>query len=415
MKPLALILILAWLAAPIAKGDPNPVEELFKQADAANREKRFDDAIRLYERVVDEHPEGAGMSWFQTQKNIAVTLAKKGDLAEAAKAAHLCVDGAPDLGTFDEAVMLTANIISALDKNVERANQFLAFVKAAPGAGGANPLDAIGYPSLPDREHAFELMRQQAGDTSTASQVRAYTYLFTGKPVDALAQFADAFRKSSNPYEIQRTAQELGIVGLRAVRCSRVGLEKGIQFILFGPNGPDGKPNTPDDLADPFAKWLPNVPKPGEGGMASLSADDLAALRSARDGAKLYVEDPWVSRRIRDLSQVVLVRTSNALDDWGGPGQTEWYLQLVFVKDVDNPDYGLLTAAQAASRCRGLNLGGVYGVRKQIDAFCAAQGRKPTEGMKRTGDEFKATCDFLKQIRFQPIDLRPLNNPAVFQ
>lgn len=416
MKRLALIFFLGCLAASSAWCAPNPVEGLFKQAQAATRERKFDDALHFYECVMVEHPEAVGMSWYRAQKGIADVLARKGDLPEAAKAARLCLDGAPSLAAFGEAITFTANILSALDKNVDRANQFLAFEQAGPGGGLVNPIETIEYPLLPGRERAFAIMRQEAGDTPAASEFRAFTYLFTGKRTEALAQFADAFRRSSQNSDLQRTAPDLAIVGLRAIHGTSVGLEAAIQFIVFGPDGPDGIQNTADDIADPFAKWIPPAPPVGEGGMAGLSAEDITALRKVRDAAKLYVQDPWVNGRIRYNFRRALQRSNDALDNWGEAGQKEWYLQLAFTKGAVNVDDGLLEGAQAAARCRSLHFGAVYGVRKQIDAYCVAQGIKPTDGMVRSsGADFKALCAALQQIRFEEGNLKPLKSPASFQ
>ena len=285
MKRLALILLLVGPAISFAAEPDAAVGDLFKQAQAAVAAGKFDDAVHLYGQVLTEHPT-ASARWYEAQLGIAQALVKKGDFAEAAKAAHLCLDGAPTLQTFDAAVTATANILSAQDKNVDRANQFINFEQNGPGPGVTNPMDAVGYPSLPDRETAFAALRQQGDDDD--GRLRAMTYLFTGKPRDALAQFADAFRRSTNHLQPTRAASDLVLIGLRAVRGHRVGLDKAIQFVIYGVNGPDGKPGTPDDLTDPFAEYLPAPPpmgrsravptQPGRPGRFEESARCSAAL-----------------------------------------------------------------------------------------------------------------------------------------
>lgn len=251
MKRFALILFLAGLALPLVRGADNPVDDLSKQAQDAVTAKKFDEAIALYGRIITEHAD-ASDRWFDAQLNITRALTAKGDLAGAAQSAHLCLDGAPNLDAFDQVVSLTANILSAQDKNVDRANKFLAFQQSGSGGGQVSPMDAVGYPSQPDRERAFATFRQQAGDDASAARLRALTFLFTGKPREALAQFADAFRRNDNPYDLRNAGVELVSIGLRAARGNRVGLDQAMQFVIFGPNGPDGKPGTPDDLTDPF-------------------------------------------------------------------------------------------------------------------------------------------------------------------
>jgi hypothetical protein len=50
--------------------------------------------------------------------------------------------------------------------------------------------------------------------------------------------------------------QDMVLIGARAVRGHPVGLDVFFQFVNYGPAGPDGKPGTADDLADPFAPLL---------------------------------------------------------------------------------------------------------------------------------------------------------------
>ena len=414
MKRLALILFLCGPATPFAWGAPNPVDDLFKQAQDANVAKKFDDAINLYERVLTEHPE-ASSRWFEAQLDIAQALAKKGDFAGAAQAAHLCLDGAPDLGAFDNAVAFTAAILSAQDKNVDRANQFIAFEQTGTGT---NPMDAVGYPSLPDREKAFAAIRQQAGTDSNASKLRALTLLFTGKPRDALAQFADAFRRNENPYDSSNAGVDLVCIGLRAARGHRVGLDKAMQFVIFGPNGPDGKPGTADDLPDPFASLMPPVPPAGTGGLAELAPDDLAVLQKVRDAAQLYAGDPLLPNDgIRRATVSALQRANDALDGWGAPGQKDWYVRLALGMDGPPPDEytsGYMSGMQLAARGRETNYGGVHAVWSEVDALCAADGIEPPKHMGEIRGQFDKFCVSLGQIQFSKIAVNPLKTPATF-
>lgn len=413
MKRFALLLLIAWLAAPLAWCAANPVDDLFKQAKAATAAGKWDDALGLYERVLVEHPE-ASDRWYGAQQAIATTLASKKDLAQAAKAAHLAQDGAPSAQSFDSAVQLTANILSTLDHSVERANQHLAFQQAGPIAGATNPLDAVGYPSQPERERAFAAMRQQAGDSATGSRLRAYTFLFTGKPREALAQFADAFRRCSNLAALPTAGADLSAMGLRAVRGHRIDQEKALQFVQFGPNGPDGKPNTPDDLADPFAEFLAAPLAEGEGGQAGLSADDLAALRHLLDAAKLYAGDPWVHAEQRRGGLIAMQRANDALDNWGAAGQKEWYLQILFNTEEPNLVDLSLAGAMGAAKGRALHLGGLYALWNEIDAYCAARGIAPHRARDGARSQFNTVSTALTRFPIKKPDFNPLKKPASF-
>lgn len=380
---------------------------LFGKAQKANEAKNFDEALQLYERIIVEHPEKVD-NWFSAQRSIVDMLIKKGDFAEASKAVHLAMNAAPNLQEYNGLVRHAANILSALDKNVDRANQFLKFEETGTGE---NPMDAVGYPSLPEREKAFATMRDQAGDTIAASRLRAYTFLFSGKHKEALAQFADAFRRSTTIQDLQRTSQELTLIGFRNVRGHAVGIDKAIQFVIFGPNGPDGKSGTPDDLTDPFAEYLPPVPPIGEGGLAGLSADELTALRKLRDACVVYAGDSSVDNYTRMLAIIALHRVNIALDNWGAPGQKDWYLQCVFeFQDINE----ILPCTLAAARGRALHFGGVYPVLDEISARFTASASKPKNGVEKAKEQLTAVCNELNQRNVKWEVIKPLDKPATF-
>lgn len=417
MKLLALLLLLGVLAVPLARAATNPVDDLYRQAQAAAKASKWDDAIQCYERVICEHPDDPGR-WFDAQLNITQMLIKKGDWDGAVKSAHLCVDGAPNLGAFDNAVAFTADVLSAQDKNVDRANQFLTFELSGAAGGKPNPLDAAGYPSLLDREKAFAAIRQQAGDDSNACKLRAFTYLFTGKPKDALAQFADAFRRNENPYDLSNAGVDLVCTGLRAAQGNRVGLDKAMQFVIYGPAGPDGKIGTPDDLTDPFAPLLPPVPPAGTGGMSGISPDDLAALQKVRDAAQLYAGDPLLPPDgIRRNALGALQRVNDAIDGWGAPGQKDWYMRLALGIHCPAPDEyttGYLSGLQCAARGRATNYGGVRAAWAELDAICAAQKIDPPKHLGDFRTQFDRICTTLAQIQFQKPTWNLMKNPSKF-
>jgi len=418
MKRLALrLLFCGALLLPVTRtvAAPNPGQDLIKQAQAAVKAGQLDDALALYEKVITEHPEAINL-WYTAESGIAQTLAKKGDFTGAAQAAHLCLDGAPNGQSFDEAVMLTASIFSARDKSVDRANQFIAFQQAG---GKTNPMDAIGYPSLPEREKAFATMRQQAGQDAAASRLRADTYLFTGKPKDALAQFAEAFRRCGNSPDLQAVVSDLVGIGLRNMRGHRVGLDRDLQFVIYGPNGPDGKPGTADDLTDPFAAWLPAPPAAGQGGLSGIDDASLATLRKVRDATELYGGDPLVYPEYRRSGLKALIRVTSALDGWGAPGQKDWYLQRALgldgLPEPDNDTGGLILAgAELAARGRDYHLGGIHALWDEIDADCAANSipsNKSSDGVRK---QFDNLCAQLARISFPQQSIHPLTIPATF-
>lgn len=412
MKRIAAIVFFAFVIIRGAAGAVNPVDELFKQAQTAYGSARYDDALGVCERIITEHPEAADR-WYAAQKSIAQTLAKKGDLQAALQAARVCMDAAPNVQSFDEAVALTANILSAIDGNVDRANRFLSFEETGPGGGAANPMETISYPAFPEREKALAAIREQAGDNATASRIRAYTFLLTGKPREALAQFADAFRRSSNAQEIQRSAVDLVTVGLRAARGHRVDLETAMQFVKYGPNGPDGNPKTADDPADPFASLIAEAPPAGQGGLAGLSADDIAALGKIRDAGLLYAADPFLRADLRRFALASVQRANDALDGWSAEKE-EWYLDIIRESNDNLNEFPAL-GAEAAARGRSLHLGGTRAMWAEINNEVTAKGLKLSRGTINARNQFDQLCSTLDKVKLLKPAIKPLKNPASFK
>ena len=413
MKTFALILIFVCLGSQSGISAGYPVDDLIKQAQAAFNGGKYDEAISLYEKVFTEHPE-ASDRWFATEKSIALTLAKKGDLPAAAQAAHLCLDGASSIQQFDEAAMLSAGILSATDSNLIRANQLIGFAQNGSTDGTPSPMDAVGYPSLPAREAAFATIRQQAGDNAVAARLRAFTHLFTGKPREALPHFADAFRKSSTSTDLQRSTPDLVLVGLRAVHGTKAGLDVAVRFVSFGPDGPDGTPHTADDIADPFAAFVSNPPEPDEGGLAGLGPEDLAALKKMRDAAKLYAGDKFLQAGQRRVAFGVLERTNDALDAWSVE-EKKWYVEISNRSErfLDWPT--VYTCIQTAARNRALHFGGTRAFWAGIDADGVEdKGAESAKGMTTARKQFEVICVSLDKMAVQKSALNPLKKPAVY-
>ncbi len=146
MKWMILVFSLTgWNLFASPADDRKVVDGLFSQAQAALAAGKLDDAIALYEKVIEGHPDACDR-WGAAQAGITQALSKKGDFEGAAKSEHLCLDAALDSSSFDAAVRQMANILSARDRNVDRANAFIAFEQSG---GASNPLDAVGYPVNP--------------------------------------------------------------------------------------------------------------------------------------------------------------------------------------------------------------------------------------------------------------------------
>jgi tetratricopeptide (TPR) repeat protein len=228
-------------------------------AETFAEEGRDDDALAAYERVFVASPDAMD-HWYIAQRKLAEIHLRKGRFEDALKAARICLDAAREEGAVADNVRAIAEVLKGMDKNVGRANAFIAYQRFGPagdgGAGGLkNPLEAYGYPSYPEREKAFEESRRRAGDDAKSMRFRAFTYIYAGKPREALRCFMEAFARAGSD-EFQSMGQDMVLIGVRAVRGHPVGLDVFFQFVNYGPAGPDGKPGTADDLADPFAPLL---------------------------------------------------------------------------------------------------------------------------------------------------------------
>ena len=207
-------------------------------------------------------------------------------------------------------------------------------------------------------------------------------------------------------------------MGLRDVRGHRVKLDEAIQFVAWGPNGPDGSAGTADDLSDPFAQWLPSAPATGEGGLAGFSPGELATLRQVRDAAQLYSGDPFVPEEVRHGALSALQRVSQALGDWGDPGRKDWYLSRALPASAPAPDGQsrqlLLRGAELAARGGNLHLGGVHDLWREIDPKLAAEGLQGDKSIQEVRTQFDKLCSEISQFKFPKSDLKPLTVPTTF-
>ncbi len=405
---LLAILAAGLLIPPLSKAAEPPGTTALARANAAAAANNPDEALALYERVFVESKNVD--DWFNAQRGIAVAQAKKGAFPNALQSARICLDGAPTLRQFDEAAQLAANILSAMDANVARGNAFLEFQRTGTGE---DPMAQVPYPSLPDREKHFAGLRNDAGDTPAASRLRALTFAYSGKPIEAAAQFADAFRRASSPQDLQNAGSDLIVLALRLVRGQASGIESEIDFLLSGPGGPDGKSGTPDDLKDPFAGF-PAPPPAGQGGLAGNPAAEIEALRKVNSAASLYAGDYRMRPEMRREALQAVQRSNDALDNWGAPGQTDWYLQQLPGPAGAGAEDGLIIGAQAAAKGRALHFGGAVELWEKIDGQIASGSLTATKGFERTKKQFESVSNVLRKIRPRKPGFKPLTKPATF-
>jgi pentatricopeptide repeat protein len=247
-----------------AETEPRQAAEwCWQTADVYADQNREDDAIKAVERVFTAYPQVPD-PWWGAQRRIAEILAKKGDYEGAIRAARVCLDAAPDDRVLVDITRQMAEFLRSIDKNLGRANALINYQRFGPAGEDQkagtdddlkDPLEAFPRPAYPEREKAFAAARKQAGDDMKAMRYRAITYLYTCHPKEALRCFIDAFGRAA-PDEVQAAGQEMILLGARAARGHSVGTDVFFHFVNYGPAGPDRKPGTDDDLADPFAPLL---------------------------------------------------------------------------------------------------------------------------------------------------------------
>jgi hypothetical protein len=182
-------------------------------------------------------------------------------------------------------------------------------------------------------------------------------------------------------------------------------------FVIYGPNGPDEKPNTADDIADPFAGLLPAAPPPNTGGLANPSADDLAALHKVSDAMELYAGDRSLRPDFRRPAAAALERTTDALDGWTDE-RKQWYLQVARLSGGEAMDDVLYTGAEAAARNRALHFGGVLAMWAQVDQ--SSNGNALNHGIMRARTQFDGICAALQKMQAAEPAPRLLKKPAIF-
>jgi len=222
-----------------------------RAARAQVAEQQYDEALKTCERVFTVHGTVTN-SWYAAQLTIMDILRRQGKLDEAVRAARVALDASPARNEIAHVVRSIAEMVKQKDGHVARANPIIHYQRLGPGEGREDLLPGFGYPSYPERERALAKVRKEAGDDAQASRLRAYTYIYTGKPRKALPHFLDAFSRATGT-DFKTLGTELIVVGVRAARGYAGDFQPFVDFINYGPAGPDGKTGTGDDLTDPFA------------------------------------------------------------------------------------------------------------------------------------------------------------------
>jgi tetratricopeptide (TPR) repeat protein len=117
----------------------------------------------------------------------------------------------------------------------------------------ADPLAGVAFSPDPRIDALFEAALDAQPDTTAGHRTRGWVYLLWCKPRQALGQFKQAFAKCSlDPSALAQAVDDVER-GLRALHGTAVGIDAFARYQNYGPNGPDQRPGTADDLKDPLA------------------------------------------------------------------------------------------------------------------------------------------------------------------
>jgi len=164
----------------------------------------------------------------------------------------------------------------------------------------------------------------------------------------------------------------------------------------------------------------PAPPPDGDGGLAGLSADDVAALRDARQALERIAADEGQSDHLRRDAAIALNRVHEALNDWGTAGQLDWYLAQLSRSLPGWLQAALAEGAQSAAKARQPHFGGVRQFWRTFDALAREKRVGISGEAERVRKQFEAAADHLSQqswisspqrtfeVKIPPLDLRSL-------
>ena len=369
----------------------------FEIANSFSAENDASGALNAYRHVITAHAaDNASDLWYEAQNRIVDLVAATGDLKAALQEAHICFDASPP-GAITWNVERIADLLVRLDKKPTRANQFIDYQRYGPAgpdgkAGTAddlvNPLDECGYPADSERHQAFAAAFPTLGNDADAAHHRATLCLYIGQPRAALYYFMEAFRRGQGN-KFQDRGIALVVNGLRAAQGHSLGLTEAVTYVVYGPNGKDGKPGTADDLPDPFQAYASFTP-PDPFVAPNPSALDIQRLKDLQATLRACAVDPVWPGGSRMRAFAALGRVNEALEDWPN---ADWYFAAVTATPARYMRSTVLASALSAAKGKALHLGNVR-------AYLASLTTRDTPGDKEMPGEFKgATSNFQRSLQ----------------
>lgn len=233
---------------------------------AALRLDRCDELARLLTRAILAEPFDETVPYACSKAIVELRLrqGRPDDAVAAAYVAYATCGFASYVSpqSFGRAVDLVADTLRARDGHLVSGNAFRLYQVHGPAGPDKkpgtpddlpNPLAALAPQADPELDKLLEAALAARPASVAGHRARGWAYLVWGKPKQALAEFKRAFALCPlETTELTRAAQDIAL-GLKALHATPVGMEAFAEFQRYGPNGPDGKPKTADDLTDPLA------------------------------------------------------------------------------------------------------------------------------------------------------------------
>ncbi|MFW6108470.1 MAG: tetratricopeptide repeat protein [bacterium] len=222
--------------------------------------------IHLAYQLIAEHPSRVLASDDDVYEELVDALIVEGRVEEALAMAgayyrlsQLGESGSRSVSqaTVQKAILTVVRALKAREGGLRAANAFLNFIGHGPegrdGRAGTkddlpNPLAEHRLPPQAERDRLFTKAEQRLRPDP---RQLGYLYVCWDKPTEALRAFRRHYLEARGQTRTQAAATRLARL-MRAYGCPEAEVDTFFDFQNHGPHGPDGKPDTKDDLKDPI-------------------------------------------------------------------------------------------------------------------------------------------------------------------
>ncbi|HUT01306.1 MAG TPA: hypothetical protein VM031_02535 [Phycisphaerae bacterium] len=234
-------------------------------ARALYERQRYDEAAAECQKLVACFPQ-AVRECFEAQKVLVSCLVRQDQGERAAGAAKVLYGAAGNSKeAITDAVKLAMAALKAKHRAIGPANAFAAFQKYGPnGQDGkrgteddvADPFADVRWAPPPEADALFSKTLDALPRSLGGLRARGYLYLYWGKPVQAMAEFARRYEQMPPDHSAASESVDDLLVALKACHGHTLAGGQLLEYLKLGPKGKDGKAGTNDDLSDPIADIL---------------------------------------------------------------------------------------------------------------------------------------------------------------